>query len=238
MSKIGKRTKDLREKVDRDRNYPPAEAIALVKDTATANFDETIELHLRTGLDGRHADQQIRGSVLMPHGIGRSVRVAVFAEGEAATLATEAGADVVGGDDLITSVDGGEIDFEVALAQRDLMGKIGRLGRVLGPRGLMPNPRSNTVLETADIGQAVSEAKAGRVEFRLDRTNLVHCAIGKASFSQDELLGNMSALVDEIAKARPSGAKGQYIQGATLSSTMGPGVAVDVTSMLTVAAQT
>jgi len=238
MPAIGKRTRNLREQVDRDRNYQPAEAIALVRDTATAKFDETVELHLRTGLDGRHADQQLRGSVLMPHGLGRTIRVAVFAEGEAATLATEAGADIVGGDELIESVARGAMDFDVALAQRELMGKIGRLGRVLGPRGKMPNPRSNTVLETADIARAVGEARAGRVEFRLDRTNLIHCPIGKVSFSQDDLLGNMFTLVDEIAKARPSGAKGQYIRGATLASTMGPGVAVDVASMLTMAAQT
>ncbi len=238
MPAPGKRTRSLREQVDRDRNYQPAEAIALVQDTATAKFDETVELHLRTGLDGRHADQQIRGSVLMPHGLGRTIRVAVFAEGEAAMLATEAGADIVGGDDLIESVAGGTMDFDVALAQRELMGKIGRLGRVLGPRGMMPNPRSNTVLETADIARAVGEARAGRVEFRLDRTNLIHCPIGKVSFSQDDLLGNLFTLVDEIAKVRPSGAKGQYIRGATLASTMGPGVGVDVASMLTLAAQT
>ncbi len=238
MAASGKRTQALRERVDRDRHYQPSEAIALVKDTATAKFDETVELHLRTGLDGRHADQQIRGSVLMPHGLGRTMRVAVFAEGEAAMLATEAGADVVGADDLIASVEGGALDFDIVLAQRELMGKIGRLGRVLGPRGLMPNPRSNTVLDTADIARAVGEAKAGRVEFRLDRTNLVHCPIGKVSFSDDDLLANMSTLVDEIAKARPTGAKGQYIRSATLASTMGPGVPVDVASMLTQAAQT
>ena len=238
MPTTGRRMRDLRQRVDRDRLYEPGEAIALVKDTATAKFDETVELHLRTGLDGRHADQQVRGSVVMPHGLGRAMRVAVFAEGEAAALATEAGADEVGGDDLIKQVEGGAFDFDVMLAQRELMGKIGRLGRVLGPRGLMPNPRSNTVLETADIARAVGEAKAGRVEFRLDRTNLVHCPIGRVSFSGEELLANMSTLVDEIARARPSGAKGQYIRAATLTSTMGPGVPVDVASMLALVAET
>ena len=237
MPKTGKRMRDLRERVDRDRLYEPAEAITLVKETASANFDETVELHLRTGLDGRHADQQIRGSVLMPKGLGRAMRVAVFAEGEAASLAVEAGADDVGGDDLIEKVEGGETNFDMVLAQRELMGKVGRLGRILGPRGLMPNPRANTVLETADIPRAVQEAKAGRVEFRLDRTNLVHCAIGKASFSDEALMENLTTLVDEIVKAKPSGAKGQYIRGATLTSTMGPGVAVDVTPMLELAAQ-
>ena len=237
MPKTGKRMRALRERVDRDRLYEPTEAITLVKETASAKFDETVELHLRTGLDGRHADQQIRGSVLMPSGLGREMRVAVFAEGEAASLAVEAGADEVGGDDLIERVEGGESNFDVVLAQRELMGKVGRLGRILGPRGLMPNPRANTVLETADIPRAVQEAKAGRVEFRLDRTNLVHCPIGKASFSAEALMANLTTLVDEIVKAKPSGAKGQYIRGAALSSTMGPGVAVDVTPMLALAAQ-
>ena len=237
MAKPGKRTRENRERVDGDRRYEPAEAIALVKDTATAKFDETVELHLRTSLDGRHADQQIRGSVVMPHGLGRSMRVAVFAEGEAASLAIEAGADEVGGDDLIERVQAGETDFDVMLAQRELMGKIGRLGRVLGPKGLMPNPRSNTVLESADIARAVQEAKAGRVEFRLDRTNLVHCAIGKASFPDEQLMANLATLVDEIVKARPSGAKGQYIRAATLTSTMGPGIPLDVAPVLALAAE-
>ena len=237
MAKPGKRILETRERVDSTRRYELAEAVALVKETATAKFDETVELHLRTSLDGRHADQQIRGSVVMPHGLGRSMRVAVFAEGEAATLAIEAGADVVGADDLIERVDGGETDFDVMLAQRELMGKIGRLGRVLGPRGLMPNPRSNTVLDSADIGRAVQEAKAGRVEFRLDRTNLVHCAIGKASFEDEQLLANLATLMDEIVKAKPGGAKGQYIRSATLTSTMGPGIPLEVAPVLALAAE-
>ena len=236
MPKTGKRVEALRERVDKSQRYAPTEAIALVKETATAKFDETVELHLRTGLDGRHADQQIRGSVLMPHGLGRAMRVAVFAEGEAATLALEAGADTVGADDLIEQMQGGAIDYDVVLAQRELMGRVGKLGRLLGPRGLMPNPRSNTVLGAEDIAQAVNEAKAGRVEFRLDRTNLVHCPIGKASFAEDVLLENMTALIDEIVKARPAGAKGQFIRAATLTSTMGPGVPMDVTPLLSLAA--
>ncbi|MDP6605144.1 MAG: 50S ribosomal protein L1 [Dehalococcoidia bacterium] len=237
MPKTGKRVTALREKVDNDRLYEPAEAVALVRETATAKFDETVELHINTGLDGRHADQQIRGSVVMPHGLGRSMRVAVFAEGEAAALATEAGADIVGGDDLVELVEGGETGFDIVLAQRELMGKVGKLGRVLGPRGLMPNPRANTVLETADIARAVNEAKAGRVEFRLDRTNLVHCPIGKVSFSEEALIDNLSTLVDEIVKAKPDGAKGQYFRAATLSSTMGAGIGLDVMPLLALAGQ-
>jgi large subunit ribosomal protein L1 len=237
MAKIGKRTTALRERVDPDRMYPVTEGVALVKETATAKFDETIELHLNTGLDGRHADQQIRGTVVMPHGLGRLMRVAVFAEGEAVAIAIEAGADEVGGDDLVERVEGGELDFDVVLAQRELMGKVGKLGRVLGPRGLMPNPRANTVLETSDIARGVKEAKAGRVEFRLDRTNLMHCSIGKASFSEENLLENLTSLIAEIAKVKPSGTKGQYIRGATLSSTMGASVSIDTASLMALAAQ-
>jgi large subunit ribosomal protein L1 len=231
MSKTGKRTLAAREKVDRAKEYPLGEAIELVKENATAKFDETVELHLKTGLDGRHADQTVRGSVVLPHGVGKEVRVAVFAEGEAATAAIEAGADEVGSDDLIERVQGGFTDFDVALAQRELMGKVGGLGRVLGPRGLMPNPRNNTVLAAEDIGRGVQEAKAGRVDFRLDRTNVIHVTVGKASFSEQQLAENLTALYGEITKARPTGAKGQMIRGATLASTMGPGVHVDVAAL-------
>jgi large subunit ribosomal protein L1 len=237
MPQVNRRVAAVREKVDRDREYATTEALSLVKETATAKFDETVEVHLRTGLDGRHADQQIRGSVVMPHGLGRTMRVAVFAEGEGAAIANAAGADVVGGDDLIARVEGGELNFDVMLAQRDLMGKVGRLGRILGPRGLMPNPRTGTVVEVNQLERAVKEAKAGRVEFRLDRTNLVHCAIGKVSFSEDQLRDNLSALINEIVKAKPTGSKGQYIRGASFASTMGPGVRVEVNDLLTLAAQ-
>jgi large subunit ribosomal protein L1 len=235
MAKEGKRLTAARQKVDKNQMYEAAAAVALVKEAATAKFDETVELHLRTGLDGRHADQQIRGSVVLPNGLGKTMRVVVFAEGEAASLAMQAGADEVGGDELIDKVAAGYTSFDVALAQRDLMGKVGRLGRVLGPRGLMPNPRSSTVVETPDMARAVREAKAGRVEFRLDRTNLVHVPIGKASFASETLLENLSALVSEIVKAKPSAAKGQYIRGATLTSTMGPGVPVEVSSVMALA---
>jgi large subunit ribosomal protein L1 len=232
-----KRIKEAQSKVDKNQTYGPQAALSLVKETATAKFDETVELHLRTGLDGRHADQQIRGSVVLPHGLGKEMRVVVFAEGEAVTLASQAGADEVGGDELIQRVADGYTSFDVALAQRELMGKVGRLGRVLGPRGLMPNPRSGTVVETADIARAVREAKAGRVEFRLDRTNLVHVAIGKVSFDEQTLLDNLAALVSEIVKAKPSASKGQYIKGATLASTRGPGVPVEVAPMLALASE-
>ena len=237
MPKRSKRLRAVLEQVDQDRLYDPAEAVALVKRTATAKFDETVELHLRTGLDGRHAEQQLRGSVTLPHGLGREMRVVVFAEGEAASIAIEAGADEVGGDELIRRVEQGFTDFDVALAQREMMGKVGRLGRILGPRGLMPNPRSNTVLETANIERGVREAKAGRVEFRLDRTNLVHAPIGKASFSDEQLLGNLATLMGEIVKARPQNVKGQYIRAATLTSSMGPGVPLDVQPTLALGSQ-
>ena len=235
MAHEGKRIVAARARVEEGRVYDPAAAMALVKEAATAKFDETVDLHLRPGLDGRHADQQIRGSVELPHGLGKVMKVVVFAEGEAASLALQAGADEVGGDELIDRVAAGYTSFDVALAQRDLM--VGRLGRVLGPRGLMPNPRSGTVVETVDMARAVREAKAGRVEFRLDRTNLVHVPIGKVSFTGDVLLDNLTALIGEIVKAKPSAAKGQYIRGATLTSTMGPGIPVEVATMMALATE-
>jgi large subunit ribosomal protein L1 len=238
MPKRGKRYRAAIENVDADRLYEPVEALGVVRDGATAKFDETVELHLRTGLDGRHAEQQIRGSLTLPHGLGREQTVIVFAEGEAVSQALAAGANEAGGDELIARVADGWTDFDVALAQRELMGKVGRLGRVLGPRGLMPNPRNNTVLDAANIPRAVQEAKSGRVEFRLDRTNLVHMALGKASFSSEQLSENLGAVIAEIVKARPADIKGQYIRAATLTSTMGPGVQVDVQPLLALAAET
>lgn len=228
MPKVAKRIGALREQVDKDKAYSIADAIALVKKCATAKFDETVELHMKTGLDGRHADQQLRGSVILPNGIGKDVRVLVFAEGEAATAAQAAGADIVGSDDLIRQVQGGFLDFDVAVAQRELMGKVGSLGRVLGPRGLMPNPRNNTVVNTEDIARAVNEAKSGRVDFRMDRTNVLHVILGKASFTEEQLMGNLKAMVDEIQRNRPTGAKGDLIRAASLTSTMGPGVRLDL----------
>ena len=238
MGKPGKRYREAASKVDRHAFYDPGAALSAVKETATAKFDETVELHLCTGLDGRHAEQQIRGAVTLPHGLGKEQKVAVFAEGEGAMLANEAGADLVGADELIARVSDGFTDFDVALAQRELMGKVGRLGRILGPRGLMPNPRNNTVLDAGNIPRAVREGKSGRVEFRLDRTNLVHMALGKVSFTDEQLSENLGAIMAEIVKARPADIKGQYIRAATLTSTMGPGVHVDVQPLLALAAET
>jgi len=218
--------------VDRQAVYPPPEAIALAKKAAWARFDETVELHIRTGLDSRHADQQLRGSVLLPHGLGKTVRVLVFAEGEGARLAQEAGADHVGGDELMKKVEGGWTDFDVALAQRELMGKVGRLGRVLGPRGLMPNPRSGTVLDEQDLPRGVNDARQGRVEYRLDRSALIHVAVGKISFDEQNLLENLSTIVEAIVKSRPAGAKGSFIRSITLTTTMGPGIRLELGSTL------
>ena len=191
-----------------------------------------MELHIRTGLDVRHADQQLRGSVLLPHGLGKTVRVLVFAEGEGARAAQEAGADYVGGDDLIKKVEGGWTDFDVALAQRELMGKVGRLGRVLGPRGLMPNPRSGTVVEEQDVARAVRDARQGRVEYRLDRSAIIHVPIGKISFDEEKLLENLASIIETIVKARPAGAKGQFVRSITLTTTMGPGIKLELGSTL------
>ena len=228
MTKISKRTKAISDLIDPENDYSVGEAVGLVKQSSTAKFDETVELHVRTALDGQNQDQQLRGSISLPHGTGREVRVAVFAEGEAATLAREAGADHVGGDELVASVRDGMLDFNVAIAQRELMGKVGSLGRVLGPRGLMPNPRTNTVLSGEDIPKAIEEVKAGRIDFRLDRNNGVHAVIGKASFDEIALEENLRALISEMERNRPSGAKGELIRGASISSTMGRGVRLDL----------
>lgn len=235
MAHRGKKYLAALEKVDRSRLYEPQEAIRLLKETAYAKFDETVELHIRTGLDTRHADQQLRGTIVLPHGLGKGQRVIVFAEGEAARIAEQAGADVVGGDDLIKKIEGGWLEFEVALAVKEMMGKVGRLGRVLGPRGLMPNPRTNTVVEAEDLPKAIRDAKQGRVEFRTDRTNLVHVPLGKISFEETALLENLAALIEAIVREKPSGAKGQYIRSMTLTTTMGPGVKLDIPATLALA---
>jgi large subunit ribosomal protein L1 len=231
MPKVARRIGALREQVDGDRAYPINEAVALVKELANAKFDETVELHLKTGLDGRHAEQQLRGSVILPHGVGKAVRVAVFAEGEAAQAAQAAGADIVGSDDLISRVQGGFTDFDVAIAQRELMGKVGGLGRILGPRGLMPNPRNNTVLNASDIARGVQEAKSGRVDFRIDRNNVIHVILGKVSFTPEQIADNLRAMVAEINRNRPAGAKGDLIRTASVASTMGPGVRLDLAEL-------
>ena len=232
MAKRGKRYRSALESYSKEAHYPPSEAVSLVKQMSTAKFDETIELHIRTGLDVRHADQQLRGTARLPHGLGKEVRVAVFAEGDAASAATEAGAEIVGGDELIQQVQDGFTDFDVAVAQRELMGKVGRLGRILGPRGLMPNPRAGTVVDRNDVGKAVGEAKAGRVEFRTDREASVHVPLGKASFGEEQLLDNLATMVSEIVKAKPSGSKGSYIRSLNIASTMGPGVKLEQQSTL------
>lgn len=230
--KRGKKYQEKAALIDRSRSYPPDEAVRLAKQSAFARFDETVELHVRTALDPRHAEQQLRGTALLPHGLGKPVRVLAFAEGEAARAAEEAGAEHVGGDDLVKQIEGGWTDFDVALAQRELMGKVGRLGRVLGPRGLMPNPRAGTVVDGQDIGKAVRDAKQGRVEFRLDRTSLLHVPIGKVGFEEEKLLENLATLVQEVVKARPSGAKGQFVRSMTLTTTMGPGIKLDLAPTL------
>ncbi len=229
--KRGKRYTTATEKFDSNERYSPEQAIALLKETATARFDETVEMHMLTGLDPRHAEQQIRGSTVLPHGIGKEVRIAVFTEGEPARDAQEAGADIVGGDDLIERVQEGFTDFDTAIATREMMGKVGRLGRVLGPRGLMPNPRSGTVVAPEDIGRAVSEAKRGRVEFRLDRLANIHVPLGKASFEEEKLRDNMAALIEAVNEARPD-VKGAFIRSVTITSTMGPAIGVDVNQTL------
>ena len=228
MPKRGKKYQEALSKIDRGQLYDPQEAVKLTKETAFANFDETVELHLRTSLDPRHAEQQLRGNVVLPHGLGKQVRVLVFAEGEAAKSAEDAGADFVGSDDLTKKIEGGWTDFDVAIAVQEVMSKVGRLGKVLGPRGLMPSPRSGTVVRGEDLPRAVKDAKAGRVEFRLDRTALVHVPVGKVSLSEEHLLENIATLMEAIAKSRPPGAKGQYIRSVTVTTTMGPGIRLDL----------
>jgi len=232
MAKHGKRYRIAVADFDQQGTYEPSEAIAIVKKMAGSKFDETVELHLRTNADPRHADQMVRGVTSLPHGLGKPSRVLVFAQGDAARQAQDAGADYVGDDDLIEQIEGGWVEFDVAIATPDMMGKIGKLGRVLGRRGLMPNPRTGTVAQPQDVGRAVDEAKGGRIEFRMDRTAIIHVSIGKASFEEDQLLNNMTALMDAINQQRPSAVKGPFIKTAFLNSTMGPSVRLDLPSTL------
>jgi large subunit ribosomal protein L1 len=227
VSVHGKRYRSARARVERERTYSPLEAIRLLKELEGARFDETVEAHFRLGLNVRHADQQLRGTIMLPHGTGREVRVAVFAEGEKAREAELAGADVVGSADLAARIEEGFVDFDVAIATPDQMGVVGKLGRILGPRGLMPNPKTGTV--TFDVAKAVADAKAGKLEYRTDRGGNVHVPIGKRSFDERALLENYAALVEEIVRAKPAAAKGRYLRQITLSTTMGPGVRVDPT---------
>ncbi len=223
--KHGKKYVDSAKLIDSQNLYDVSEALDLAVKTGKAKFDETVEVHVKLGVDGRHADQQVRGAIVLPNGTGKDVRVLVFAKGDKATAATEAGAEFVGDDDLIAKINGGWMDFDVVIASPDMMGVVGRLGKVLGPRGLMPTPKAGTV--TPDVAKAVAEAKAGKIEYRLDKTNIIHCPIGKVSFGVEKLQENFEALLGAIVRAKPAAAKGQYIRSCTVASTMGPGVKIN-----------
>jgi large subunit ribosomal protein L1 len=234
MAHRGKKYQEAAKLVDRARLYPPEEAAELVKQTTFVNFDASIEAHVRLGVDPRHADQMVRGTVVLPHGTGKIVRVAVFAQGDKAQEALRAGADEVGGEDLAKKVEAGWLEFDVALATPDSMGIVGRLGKILGRRGLMPNPKAGTI--TFDLDRAIREVKGGRVEFRVDKAGIIHVPVGKSSFEPDAIVANLATLVDAINRAKPAGAKGQYLKGLTIASTMGPGIRVDVPGVLAAAA--
>jgi large subunit ribosomal protein L1 len=226
----GKRYQEVAKLVDRTTNYDPDAAMVLLRDTAKVNFDPSVEAHIRLGVDPRHADQLVRGTVVLPHGIGKKVRVVVFAQGDKAQEALRAGADEVGGDDIVKRIEAGWLDFDVALATPDMMGMVGKLGRILGRRGLMPNPKSGTI--TFDLERAIREVKAGRVEFKVDKGGIIHVAFGKASFEQVQLVENLAALLDAISRAKPAAVKGQYFKSLTVASSMGPGIRVDVPGLL------
>lgn len=232
MAKHGKKYLEALKLVDRSKLYSPEEAIELVKKTSFANFDSSVDLHLRMNLDPRRAEEQVRGTVLLPSGLGKTVRILIFAEGEAAKIAEEASADYVGSDDLIKRIQEGWLDFDIAISTPQMMGKVGRLGKILGPRGLMPNPKTNTVVAPEDLPRAINEARQGRVEYRLDKTGNIHVPVGKVSFTKEQLLSNLTAVMEAIVRAKPSTAKGQYIKRITLTSTMGPGVKIDVNQAL------
>lgn len=238
MRKRGKKYLEVAKLVNRDQLYQPTEAVELAKKTSYTKFDATVELHMRLGVDPRHADQNVRGIASLPHGLGKDVRVLVFAQGDGLRAAEEAGAEFVGSDDLVKRIEEGWVDFDIAIATPDMMGKVGKLGRVLGRRGLMPNPKSGTVVQPADIGRAVRDARKGRVEFRVDRTALIHVPIGKASFEDEKLIDNLGALVDAVQKAKPSGARGQYIRSITVTTSMGPGIRLDIQPTVALGAAT
>ena len=233
MAGHGKKYLEAAKLVDRDRVYTPDEAASLAKETSYVAFDGTVEAHLRLGVDPRHADQMVRGTVVLPHGTGKVVRVAVFAQGDKAQEALRAGADEVGGEDLVKKIEAGWLDFDVALATPDSMGMVGKLGKILGRRGLMPKPKAGTI--TFDLDRAVREVKGGRVEFKVDKAGIIHTSFGKASFEADALVANLAALIDAINRAKPSGAKGQYLRGLTIATTMGPGIRVDLPALLAAA---
>jgi len=228
---MANRSKNYQEAVkllDRTRAYPPQEAIMLAKKMAHAQFDETVELHLRMGVDSRNASQQVRGVALLPYGLGKKIRVLVFAQGEAERIAETAGADFAGGDELVKKIEDGWLEFDTAVATPDMMSKVGKLGKVLGRRGLMPNPKSGTVVAATDLPRVISDARKGRVEFKLDRTSIIHVPLGKVSFEDDKLMGNLTAVIEAVMKAKPSGAKGQYVRSAFLTTAMGPGIRLDL----------
>jgi len=228
MVRRGKNYQEAVKLLDRTKAYEPQEAIELTRKMAHARFDETVELHLRMGVDPRNASQQVRGVALLPYGLGKKVRILVFAEGEAERIAKEAGADFAGGDELIKKVEGGWLDFDMAMAIPDMMGKVGKLGKILGRRGLMPNPKSGTVVSADNLPRAIEDARKGRVEFKLDRAAIIHVPLGKVSFDGDKLMGNLVAVIEAVVKAKPSGAKGQYVKTASLVTTMGPGIKLDL----------
>lgn len=228
MARHGKKYNEATKLIEPDKEYEPQEAIAIAKKAAFAKFDETVELHLYMGLDSRHADQQVRGVASLPHGLGKQVRVLVFAQGEGVKVAEEAGADYVGVDDMVKKIEEGWLEFDVAIATPDVMSKVSKLGKILGRRGMMPNPKSGTVVPPQDLRRAINEARKGRVEFRLDKTSVIHVPIGKVSFDNNKLMDNLSTLIENVVKARPSGAKGQYVRSATLSTSMGPGIKLDL----------
>ncbi len=236
MAKHGKKYQEAVKLLDKTKAYDPREAIELAKKAAHARFDETVELHLRMGVDPRNASQQVRGVALVPHGLGKKIRLLVFAQGEAAKIAEAAGADFVGGDELIKKIEGGWLDFDTTIAIPDMMGRVGRLGKILGRKGLMPNPKSGTVVAADDLRRVIDEARKGRVEFRLDRTAIIHVALGKVSFEETKLLDNLTAVVEAVMKAKPSGVKGQYIRTASLSTAMGPGITLDLKPTLSLGA--
>jgi len=236
MVKQGKKYQEAAKLLDRRGVYSPQEAIELAKKMAYVKFDETVELHLRMGVDPRNASQQVRGVALLPHGLGKEVRILVFAQGEAERVAKEAGADFVGGDDLVKKIEGGWLDFDAAMATPDMMSKVGKLGKILGRRGLMPNPKSGTVVAAEDLPRVIGDARKGRVEFKLDRTAIIHVPLGKISFEDDKLLDNLTAIIEAVVKAKPSGAKGQYVKSATLTTSMGPGIRLDLKSTLVLSA--
>jgi large subunit ribosomal protein L1 len=236
MAKQGKKYLEVAKLVEAEKAYQPEDAVNLLKKTARAKFDETVELHLRMGLDPRNAAQQVRGVALLPHGLGKKVRVLVFAQGEAERVAQGAGADVVGGDDLIKKIEEGWVEFDTAIAIPEMMGRVGKLGKILGRRGLMPNPKAGTVVAMNDLPRVIEDARKGRVEYKLDRTAIIHVPLGKASFDEKALLDNLTAVMEAVVKSKPSGAKGQYIKSAFLTSTMGPGIRLDLASAMSLSA--